>query len=263
MLMPKQKVQKECKPAETGETRVFLVLKRNSRPSPAGSTAVASKRTHSVAARRTYQWWNLEFIPMNLSKLGMLNIQDKTNQVLKRMVSLGDVDSYSKSQLPKVDFSGLNQTKLGTPSWVWARNEVLRALKYYGGFEVVYDPIGTQICEGLLGRAVPELFAQKGSTELVSPTQVPLHGPWIYTEGTPFLGIQLANLDSASAMEEHVNSIWPQGNTYFRLLLGEELRQSFSQEFVVDFQWNKVIDSFETSIGFQSSQNLGSDNGPV
>ncbi|KAG0469183.1 hypothetical protein HPP92_018511 [Vanilla planifolia] len=194
-----------------------------------------------------------------------------------RMGSLGDVDSYSKSQLPKVDFSGLNQTKLGTPSWVWARNEVLRALKYYGGFEVVYDPIGTQICEGLLGRAVPELFAQKGSTELVSPTQVPLHGPWIYTEGTPFLGIQLANLDSASAMEEHVNSIWPQGNTYFRqkesmsrnfkmldrLLLGEELRQSFSEEFVVDFQWNKVIDSFETSIGFQSSQNLGSDNGPV
>ncbi|KAG0469234.1 hypothetical protein HPP92_018562 [Vanilla planifolia] len=48
-----------------------------------------------------------------------------------------------------------------------------------------------------------------------------------------------------------------------RLVLGEELRQSFSEEFVVDFQWNKVIDSFETSIGFQSSQNLGSDNGPV
>ncbi|KAG0469235.1 hypothetical protein HPP92_018563, partial [Vanilla planifolia] len=164
-----------------------------------------------------YQGRNLQFIPINFNKVSKLNNQDrKKQQVLKRMGSFGDLAFDSKSQLPKVDFSGLNQNKVHTPSWDVARNKVLRSLEDYGGFEVVYDKIGTEICMGLLGRAVPELFAQNEDTELGNPTQVPLHGAWMYKEGFPFLGIQLANLDSEAAMEEHVNTIWPQGNTYFR-----------------------------------------------
>ncbi|KAG0467565.1 hypothetical protein HPP92_019145 [Vanilla planifolia] len=45
------------------------------------------------------------------------------------MGSFGDLAFDSKSQLPKVDFSGLNQNKVHTPSWDVARNKVLRSWK--------------------------------------------------------------------------------------------------------------------------------------
>lgn len=52
----------------------------------------------------------------------------KKGQLLARMASLGGVDT-KHLELPKVDFSGLDITKLDGETWAMARLTIAQALK--------------------------------------------------------------------------------------------------------------------------------------
>ncbi|KAG0467603.1 hypothetical protein HPP92_019183 [Vanilla planifolia] len=131
------------------------------------------------------------------------------------MGTLGGIISDTQTELPVVDLRGLNQSKLHTKAWDIAQRELIRALQSYGGVELIYDQVEPEIRDGLLDRAVPELFAENVATDRPKPPPLPYHGVYMYREGFPYFSIQLANLNSLASVEEYANTIWPQGNPYF------------------------------------------------
>ncbi|KAK8960688.1 hypothetical protein KSP40_PGU016088 [Platanthera guangdongensis] len=59
------------------------------------------------------------------------------------------------------DLGGLGpKCGLGTEAWAAARSVAALALQNYGGFEVVYDHVGPELRNELLGQLVPEMFSK-------------------------------------------------------------------------------------------------------
>ncbi|KAK8925760.1 Gibberellin 20 oxidase 1-B [Platanthera zijinensis] len=121
----------------------------------------------------------------------------------------------SKLELPQVEFSGLDLAQHDEKAWSTARAKMVRALENYGGFEAVYNRVGTQLRDDLLGRAVPEFFVVPELEKLHNPTEVPYHGFWFQKKGFPFLSYQLSDPNSLAAIQDYSGVIWPEGNTFF------------------------------------------------
>ncbi|KAK8926425.1 Gibberellin 20 oxidase 1-B [Platanthera zijinensis] len=124
-------------------------------------------------------------------------------------------ENYSKLELPQVELSGLDSARRDEKAWAMARGKMAWALENYGGFEAVYDRVGTQLRDDLLGRAVPELFSVPELGTLHNATKVPYHGVWFQKKGYPFLSLQLTDPNSLSAIQEYSDAIWPEGNSFF------------------------------------------------
>ncbi|KAK8950201.1 Gibberellin 20 oxidase 1-D [Platanthera guangdongensis] len=124
-------------------------------------------------------------------------------------------ENNTKLELPQVEFSGLDSTRHDEKAWAKARAKVARALENYGGFEAVYDRVGTPLRDDLLGRAIPELFSVPELATSHDSTKIPYHGAWFQKKGYPFLSLQLTDPNSLAAIRDYSDAIWPDGNGFF------------------------------------------------
>ncbi|PKU74832.1 probable 2-oxoglutarate-dependent dioxygenase AOP1 [Dendrobium catenatum] len=127
---------------------------------------------------------------------------------------LGGVDTKNL-ELPIVDLSGLDITRLDEKVWVKARSKIAEALEIYGGFEVVYNEVSSELRNDLLGLIVPTMFTMPVVNELSDAQQVPYHGIWFQKQGFPYSALQLEDPNSLVAVQEYANIIWPQENDFF------------------------------------------------
>ncbi|KAI0510296.1 hypothetical protein KFK09_010901 [Dendrobium nobile] len=118
-------------------------------------------------------------------------------------------------ELPIVDLSGLDMTRFDEKSWAIARSKIAEALETYGGFEVVYDDVSSELRNELLGLIVPNMFTMPVLNKLSDGQELPYHGAWFTKLGFPFLALQLTDPNSLINVQEYANSIWPQGNDFF------------------------------------------------
>ncbi|KAK8947095.1 Gibberellin 2-beta-dioxygenase 7 [Platanthera zijinensis] len=118
--------------------------------------------------------------------------------------------------LPKVDLSGLGpKCGLGTEAWGAARSTVALALQNYGGFEVVYDRVGPDLRNELLGQLVPEMFSKPAVRVLSDERQLATHGVLFMRAGLPFVALQLAQPNCMNVVQEYARILWPEGNDFF------------------------------------------------
>ncbi|XP_020573723.1 uncharacterized protein LOC110020088 [Phalaenopsis equestris] len=122
-------------------------------------------------------------------------------------------------ELPKVDLSGLYMKGSDEKIWTAARSKIAEALETYGGFEVIYSEVSSELRNKLLGLVVPGMFNMPAVNKLSEAQELPYHGFWFSKLGFPFLAIQLINPNSRVDVQEYAEIIWPKGNDFFRFEL--------------------------------------------
>ncbi|PKU74831.1 probable 2-oxoglutarate-dependent dioxygenase AOP1 [Dendrobium catenatum] len=126
----------------------------------------------------------------------------------------GGVDTKNL-ELPIVDLSGLDIARFNEKVWVKARSKIVEALEIYGGFEVVYNEVSSELRNDLLGLIVPTIFTMSVVNKLSDAQKLPYHGIYFKKQGFPYLALQLADPNSLVALQEYANIIWPEGNDFF------------------------------------------------
>ncbi|KAG0488680.1 hypothetical protein HPP92_007491 [Vanilla planifolia] len=114
--------------------------------------------------------------------------------------------------LPVVDLSGLVYSGPGSIEWKQAQKKVEWALMNYGGFDAIYNRIGSDVVDGLFEKVVPETV--KNMEKISNASTLPTSG-WFIFGDFAFNGLHIYDPDSLSSLEDYAKTVWPQGNSLF------------------------------------------------
>ncbi|PKA55118.1 Gibberellin 2-beta-dioxygenase 6 [Apostasia shenzhenica] len=105
--------------------------------------------------------------------------------------------------------------------WAACKAKVADALKTYGAFEVAYDRVRPKLVDTLFEQVMPNFSVEK----LENPKNLPdkrsttYDGFWIQrSTNMPLKCVRMIDPISLQSIQEHTESIWPQGNDLFSFL---------------------------------------------
>ncbi|WOL03332.1 putative 2-oxoglutarate-dependent dioxygenase AOP1 [Canna indica] len=117
-----------------------------------------------------------------------------------------------QKHLPTVDFTAVDPGSPG--AWRATREQVMQALGFHGGFEVVYDRVTPDHRHALLEIA-KDLFARPLPTKLKNASDEPYGGYLGQLPGIAYESLAVADAGLPYAIPTFADLMWPDGNPRF------------------------------------------------
>ncbi|KAG0468110.1 hypothetical protein HPP92_017438 [Vanilla planifolia] len=106
-------------------------------------------------------------------------------------------------EFPTVDLGGLVEAGPASESWRAAQQKVARALVNYGGFEAIFDDVGSQLKEELMGRVVPEVMKNEANISRFEPVR---SNVWFFRQDLALKTMHISNPGRLSN-EQHEDKV--------------------------------------------------------
>ncbi|KAJ0973766.1 hypothetical protein J5N97_015731 [Dioscorea zingiberensis] len=98
----------------------------------------------------------------------------------------------SSLDIPQVNFSGLDLSKVGTEEWLLARGQVMKALETHGFFSAVFNKVPDETLDALFGPLADDLFSLPLETKMLTTSDKFYQG---YIPKRPGSNFESLNID--------------------------------------------------------------------
>ncbi|KAJ0973732.1 hypothetical protein J5N97_015697 [Dioscorea zingiberensis] len=141
----------------------------------------------------------------------------------------------SSLDIPQVNFSGLDLSKVGTEEWLLARGQVMKALETHGFFSVVFNKVPDETLDALFGPLADDLFSLPLETKMLTTSDKFYQGYIPKRPGSNFesLNIDMVDASPLDSIQRFVSLMWPHGNPTFRGMMWSFAREALELEMMV------------------------------